>query len=378
MALPSGLTWKDRRADTGGEYFFDCVRSGHKPGQKRVRRSFADRRSRETYITRHDAHYHDEFLAASMGIERSPSLGDTVADFMQHIRELERDGKRDHKTVIYYRDICEKLIAHFGHDTPLATIGRRAGLQYTKDRRDAGSTSQGARFVKELKVVRRLQKFAGLTVVWELPTEDISPVKNRRESIPIEDIRDFLAAMPQGSAERAFTLTKFLTMLRNEELYAANVGDVDLEGKVLEYCLRNKQTGEKSRHVTHLPDSLVAELRPWVEKRKADAPLFHLEGRRLGPWSLRKRFIAAGKKATEARIKIDPKAKAIDITAIGQFRHEAATIAMDALDSTKAVSDHLDHKDEKTTRGKYRLRKRDEVLRQSKRVTETVAGKLVN
>lgn len=377
MALPAGLRFTDRRAEDDSGAYFDCARSGHPPGQSRVRKAFVRSVDRETYITRHDALYHDELLAAQLGISRSPYLGDTVADFMQHIRDLERDGKRDSKTVKYYAGICDKLIEHFGYDTPLDSIGRKAGLDYAKRRKKSGSTSQGARFVKELKVVRRLQKFAGISVVWDVPTDDISPVHRQREAIDLGDIRDFLRAMHAGSVERAFAFTKFVTMLRNEELYAANVGDVNLDSQRLDYFLRNKQTGEKERHVTHLPPELVEILRP-LTGRKPSAPLFHLNGRRLDESSLRKRFLRASERATAARRKIDADAPAVEIMSIGQFRHEAATIAMDELDSTKAVSDHLDHKDERTTRRHYRIRKDKAVLEQSKRVTEITVSKLVH
>jgi hypothetical protein len=374
MALPSGLKFVDRRADYGGAHYFQCVRSGHPAGQKRIRRGFEKQRDRETYITRHDALYHDELLAAQLGIEQAPILGEVIADFLQHIRDLYKQGKRDAKTVTYYEGICKQLLEHFDYSTPINTIGRRQGLAYVKKRQDA------ARLLKELKVIKRLQGFAGLAAVWDLPTDDVSPERIERESIPIEDIRDFLGAMSPKSMEYTFAAAKFITMLRNEELYAANVGDVTIKDDgtgELEYRLRNKQTGSKVRHVTYLPAALVSLLRPLV-RRKATAPLFHIEGRRLTPASLRKRFIRASERATAKRRKADPEANAVEITSIGQFRHEAATIAIDALESTHAVSEHLDHKDERTTRTHYKLRKRAQSIEQSKRVTEVTASKLVH
>lgn len=381
MAFPKGLHFRNRRAELEGEAFFDCVRSGHAPGQRRVRRSFNSHRDRETYVTRHDAKYHDELLAAKLGITRAPSLGETIGDFLQHFGKLVNEKKRDPKTFLYYKGICDKLIEHFGSDCPIDTIGRKAMLHFAEAEKKAGSTSGGDRFVKAAKVLKRLQRFAELTVIWETPIGDLSPVHRERESIPIEDIRDFLGAMSSASLEYAFAATKFITMLRNEELYAAKCADVRLKDDgtgELDYYLRNKQTGQKLRHVTYLPASLVRVLSPMIAKRKGSDALFMIGKRPLGPWSLRKRFLAASARATESRRKRDPNAKAVTITAVGQFRHEASTIAQDHLESTFPVSEHLHHADERTTRKHYKLRKRDQALKQSKKVTEVTASKLIH
>lgn len=372
-------------------FFFDCTRSHHPPGQRRIKRTFSNRRDRETYITRHDAKYHDAMLAARLGIEYGPTLGEAVGDFLAHMQKLFRDGKRDKKTMKYYRGICAKLVAHFGSRAPLDSIGRRAMLTFAAAEKKNGSQSNGDRFVKAAKVVKRIQKFAEVMVSWEIPTADISPSHRTRESIPIEDIRDFLRAMPEDSVERVFAMTKFVTMMRNEELYAADVGDVtendDGSGE-LAYTLRNKQTGEKIAHVTHLPAVLMAALRPWLDRDPSE-PLFYLDPvdawgrayrnqkrRRIGEHSLRKRFVSASARASVRREQSSSSPGKVDITSIGQFRHEGATIAMEELESAYAVTEHLHHADERTTRKHYKLGKKAAALAQSRKVTEAVAGKL--
>lgn len=368
MPFPSKLRFRERRAEQSGRHFFDCTRRGHAPGEPRTRKAFASHRARETYITRHDALYHDRLLANRLGVDFGPTLDVAVKAFLAHIERLHAEGKRDHKTVTYYSGICAKLLEHFGDDTLLATIGRRAGLAYAKLRKDGGSSSKGERFVKELKVVRRLQKFMDVPVAWEIPRDDIAPVHEEREPIGLDDIRDFLRAMKPESVEYAFATTKLITMLRNEELYAADVGDV--HGDTLTYRLRNKQTGGKITRVTFLPERLAVLLAGWVKGRAASAPLFHIEGRRLSPASLRKRFLRASERATKAT------GRAVAISSVGQFRHEGSTLAHDELATIAPISEQLGHTTEATFQRHYKLRQRKKQLAQSQTVTETVEKKL--
>lgn len=387
MPFPAKLRFRDRRAEHASVAFFDCTRKGHPPGEPRTRKAFKTRHARETFITRHDALFHDRLLASRLGVDIGPALGIACSAFMEHIRDLAARGKRDHKTVRYYAGICEKLTEHFGEDTPLSSIGRKAGIEYAKRRRKAGSVSQGERFIKELKVVRRLQKFMDVNVAWEIPRDDIAPVHEEKEPIGLDDVRDFLRAMKPDSVEYAFATAKLITMLRNEELYAANVGDLRQgeSGAELIYRLRNKQTGAKIMRVTFIPERLAALLSSWAAGRKADAPLFHIEGRRLGPSSLRKRFLRASERATKERAAAfeaqrpdsgHSSGATVSITSIGQFRHEGSTIAHDELASIAPISEQLGHTTEATFQRHYKLRQRKKAMAQSRAVTEAVEGKL--
>ena len=87
--------------------------------------------------------------------------------------------------------------------------------------------------------------------------------------------------------------------------------------------------------------------------RGPNEPLFVLRGRRLSQSSLRKRFVAASEKA------------GVKIHAIGNFRAEAATAAINALDQIQSVVEQLGHKSEATTRRFYKRAKKAAAIKAS-------------
>jgi hypothetical protein len=369
MPWPSGLKFQNRYAFLNGAHFFDCYRAAEHPDDRpRVRESFTSKSDWETYVTRHDAMYHDPLLAARLGIaHQTKVLGELVGDFLERLDKRWRDGDADLKTVDFYRKICRRILQHFGAERAIDTIGSPDIVTYV-DARLKASQSGGALIKKEVSALGTIYRDNGYSPPWVMRRGAIKTKARQRTPIETNTLLLFLRAMPAESLERDFCVLKFSTMLRNEELYAADVGDVNVKKRELEYRLRNKQ-GEIVQHVAYLNDAALEVVARRVAGRMKNQPLFELDGRRLTYTSLRKRFLRASTVATAEIRKTKKKAPAINITAVGSFRSKAITEAVDALQNVHSITAHLHHQTESTTRKNYYRPDRKKVLANSKRAT---------
>jgi hypothetical protein len=381
MPLPEKLHFIERHAMRAGKHYFQCTRKNHPVGRKKIRKRFSNRADYARYVVRHDARFHDRDLARQLGIAISPTIGELVTAFLDRLEARWRAGEVDPKTIDYYRTICRHILRHLGDHTESDRIDSAAIMRYVDARRleDPASGKQktaGARIRKEVSALGTIFRDSGIPVTWSLRRDAIRSPKKTRKEIGVDLIRLFIAAMKPASCEWKFCVVKFSTALRNEELYAANVGDVDLAEKVLVYQLRNKQ-GEHVEHAAVLNDLAAAAIASLVTGRLPDAPLFTVGGRRLTYTTLRKRFLRASERATETLRKTHPAAEAISITAVGSFRREAGSAVMEELQSTYPVTEHFGHRTEQTTRKHYKITRRPEVLDHSRefaRVTGDILG----
>jgi integrase len=379
MPFPSGLKFRDRLADRDGVFFFLCQRSDeHPPGRPRTRESFTNRTDRERYVLRHDALYHDELLEHEIrGDAREvPLLGEVILAYLERMDAAVRAGDNDPKTQDFYRKASARLLRHLGADTQVDRIDTEAIMRYDRARRtEKGSTTKGALIKKDVSALGTMMRAYGIAPAWVLGRGAIRAKRRPKAPIGVDTIVWFIQAMKVGSIERDVTTFKIVTGIRNEELYALNVGDVSLTRREVEFRLRNKQ-GDFEQHVIYLNDDALEIVTRRVRDRSQHSPLFTLNGRRLTYSSLRKRFLAASKRATVARRKEDPYAPEICITAIGQFRHEAATEVLARLGDVRVVQGQLGHTSQLTTERRYILTARDKKVANSKRFAEALDGLL--
>jgi hypothetical protein len=382
MPYPTKLRFVDRHAQKNGKHYFRCSRSkGHPPDHPDFRLQFRTRSDYERGALRHDARFHDRDLARQLGIGISPTLGELVTTFLDRLDARRRAGEADPKTLLYYQAVCRHILTHLGVNTESDLIDSATIMRYVDARRKeepakGKQKSAGARIRKEVSALGTIFRDSGIPVRWALRRDAIRSPKKIRQEIGVDLIRHFIAAMKPTSIEWKFCVVKFATALRNEELYAANVADVDLAGRVLVYTLKNKR-GERLQHAAALNDLAAAAIAPLLAARPPDAPLFTLGGRRLTYTSLRKRFLRASERATATLRKTDPAAAAISITAVGSFRREAGSAVMEELQSTYPVTEHFGHRTEQTTRKHYKITRRPEVLDHSRefaRVTGDILG----
>lgn len=379
MAFPRGLKFKHRVAEDADGFYFDCYRSAEHPANhQRFRVAFDSKADRDLYITRHDALYHDPLLAQQIAGDTGdePILGEIIASFLRRLERRWKEGDADVKTLVFYRKIAKRLLKHLGADLPASRATSQKIMAYDEARRrEESSTTRGAMIKKEVSALGTMYRDFGIAPPWVLGRGAIRAKKNQRVPIGVEKIIRFILAMEPESLERDFTTVKVATGLRNEELYAANVGHVDLAARELEYRLRNKQ-GEIEQHVTYLSDIALEIVARRVGRRSKHAPLFELDGRRLTYTTLRKRFEAASKRASAAWREEDPHAPAIAITAVGQLRHEAATEVLERLDDVRVVQQQYGHRTQKTTETHYILPSRKQKIAASKRFSESMEGAL--
>jgi len=381
MPFPK-LRYVDRHATKGKKHYFQCTRSKeHPPEHPKVRASFPTKKDFDSYVTRHDATFHDQGLARHLGIRRSPRLIALVTTFLERMDARWRAGEADPKTLTFYKDVSRKLLKHLGEETETDAIDSAMIMRYVDARRaepaqKGNIQTSGSRIRKEVSALGTIFRDSGEPIRWALRRDAIKAAKKPRPDIGVETIRMFIAAMNPKSIEWKFCVVKFSTAMRNEELFAANVGDVDLSERALVYRLRNKR-GERKEHAAYLNDVAAGALASLVKRRRADAPLFTLEGRRLQKTSLRVRLRHASERATAELRKKNPKASAIEIEAVGMFRREAGSAVMEELQSTYAVTEHFAHTTEGTTRKHYKVTRRAEVLGHSRKFGE-ITGEILS
>lgn len=307
MPFPK-LSFVNRRAQREGKYFYQCERVGH----RRMRRSFDHRSDREDGLQDHDRKYH-----SGTPPSEAVSLGTATDQFLADLRVLVARNERSEKTYRYYAGIAANLVAILGHSTPIPEIRQQQIAEFIREFRSR-SESRGSRIRKHLSSLRTITTAAGHVPQWTYP-KNLKVAHQEIKPPDTDTLIRFWLALPQGSVEKAYVTLKWIVTMRNVEISAANVGDVDLLHGTLRYEMHLRV--EKRWRSVYLPPFLLDMLRPWVHNRRPDEPLLHLRGKRLGESTLRKRFIAASERAN-----IQP-----PITAVAQLRHGAFRKVRDEL-----------------------------------------------
>ena len=330
MPRPSKLKFRNRLASAAGKFYFRCKKE-HAP----ILRTFRRKSDRETFVRDHDAEEHTDLLRRhGVKTPKRQPLGQLLDEYSEHVYQLVRRGKRNPQTLYHYDYAFKYLKRGFGEQADASAISRKAISKYIQWREETGMT-KGAKTVKELRALNTALKWAEIPVI-DIPMDEIQP-----ESVPTriftkDEIYRFIEKLT-GPA-RAFAFTKVRTGLRSVELRAANVGDVDLDAQTIRYELRNKK--KRRLVVTALPDDVIPVLRPLVDGRGPDEPLYTYRGRRLLFRTLEGQFLKASKDAG-----IDP-----PIAAIGAMRHSYITHSVLRF-GVGLTSQAVHHDSEQTTRG---------------------------
>ena len=345
MALPAKLKFKDRiAADPNGGYWFQCAR-GH-----RVRKHFKFQADAKAFRATHDATSHSPLLR-QLGIHQSRGahrLDEVIRERLEQLEQLESIEKRDSKTLKYYRDCFGWLVKFFGAAATLEGISQEEIYRYILWRSRVSNT-QGDRTKKDLRALAMLYRKNRVVRNWEIPLEDLRPARRAKRVYTPEEIRMFVAALPKGSLERAFVVTKIRTYMRNEEIYNLRVENVDLEALEIRFFLRNKSVfGDAKFHIQPITDDLKAEIAPFVDGKGREELVYELRGRKLGESSLRKRLLAASRRMNKKReeLGLEPLPA---ITALKDLRTTGITLATGVTGNIKAVSEFVGHERVSTT-----------------------------
>lgn len=350
MPSLSGLTFKDRVAQRpDGKLVFRCTGAGHRPITKTV----ASQRELKAVIADHDREHHEE-REARAATPKVKLLGESLDRYrFEHDQDL-ANGIITEKTHQFYMDRQKGLLSVWPRSLNLAALTQERIDEFVAVRgsRKLGKSRMVPRAAirKDLEYLRSLCVWRAVAMEWAVPSRRKVKAPNRPKAKvqpPLEQVLAWIAAMPAGSAAHAFSVTKFLTGLRDVELYAANVEDVDWDEGRLRYRERAKQSGEM-RTAILLP-TVITALRAHVGDRTS-GPLFLLRGRRLADtrlrYPLRKASIDAG---------ITPP---IERTAF--LRGRFGTLALDALQGKIGlVSQAMEHAHISTTERFYVDRERD-------------------
>lgn len=350
----SGLTFRDRvAARPDGKLVFRCTGTGHKP----ITRTVEGTRKLKALIADHDREYHENDATAADAPRHEP-LGPLLKRYLDD-RELQwRDNVIREDTLDYYRDRAEALLSVWPRSKNTAALTQEDVNSYVAVRREGrrGKSRRDARAAirRDLEFLRTVVIWAGIAPKWKVPSRKAvgAPVRPKPKRQPsAEELSAFLNALPLGSVVRGFVIAKLFTGLRDEELYAANVGDVvrNADGSgALPYRERAKQS-EEMRTAVLLPIVMEA-IAPLMAGQTPETPLFRLRGRRLAKQRLRYPLVKASETAG-----IDP-----PITSTSFLRARYATLAFDILGARIGlVSQSLEHRNTATTERHYLDHTRD-------------------
>jgi hypothetical protein len=372
MAYPTGVKVRGRigrkeysvrtrsgKTEKRTAYFFICQKE-HANGKRFIRRA-RHRADIQAVQTTHDARdhapaaYRDALFPYRA--KAVPPVGILFDDFLAELQARVMRGEADEKTVKHYRQAQRRL---FHNDSPIRYGTRsdevdegliqryvtwRQALVVTVNR--VSRATKGARLVKDLKALATVLRSRGLPVQWRQRRRDIRPVRRTKRLYSPEEIAAFVGAMGAGSVERAFTVAKARTCLRNEELYNLTVSNVLPDEQAFCYRLRNKQ-GEWITHRQPVTQDVIDELRPHLIGKRPGDFVFLLNGRKLGESSLRKRFIAASARMNERR-DADGLKPFVPITGLKDFRTTGISTAAALSGNIRAVADLIGHRSVTTT-----------------------------
>lgn len=277
------LSWTNGCATDGRLFYFLCRKEGHvKPCPKVVGRKFPSAKDRERFIAEHNATYHTDFgrstrpaLVMDDG-ERIILAHEAIERYGAELNQRERNRTLDPATVIDYNNALAKLRQHIDPALDLERFNRSAALSYINARRAEGNG--GSRIRRELNMIHRVAAFSGVRLNWTMEILEerhgdvLRAERRERKPITIQDALRWFGCMTDP--ERTAGLTKLMTGVRNEELFAQRVGDVRVPDGGWFVELHVKFRGRRRVHWQPLPASLLARLSMLCEGRDGDDLLF--------------------------------------------------------------------------------------------------------
>jgi integrase len=372
MSYSKGTEFQDRigKDHATGDWWFVCQRR-HKSGRRVVQALGSHRRDAQVARQEHDAVHHPSVGMRRAGIFSHvadmallPSPSEAFARYQEHIQEFVDAGRKSDRTRLHY-DQARKFLFH--PDSPFFRVLHADDLtqplvdRYVAWRLRAGKT-KGARLIKELKALQTALRYSSIPVTWQIRFGEIRPEKRERRTYDKDTVRRFINAMPAGSVERAFTITKIRTGMRNEELFDLRVKNVRVEEMEFQFLLRNKQSPRV--HILPVVPDVIALLAPLLKGKGPEGHVFLLDGIPLREWSLRKRFIRASyvvakgadelpgdvvnlttyaEAAKQGRLATPP------ITSVGGLRHANITASTERTSNIQRVSAVIGHSSVRTT-----------------------------
>lgn len=361
MPIPKGLNFDNRIAKVGDDWLFVCQRKGHPVLHKYLRSKF--KTDAESFRAAHDTAFHAP-LFQHVGFEpaRNLTVAALCAEWLEHMEQLEVDGIRKWQTTRHYKTCCDYLTRG------MKEIGVRTVRELDPSKLSRfvrwmrkNSRSEGALIVKTLSALKSLVRWKGLPADWKIPHDEIRPVKREKRDLDSAVIRRLIRAMDPGSVEEAVAYLKARTGARDVEIREARAQEFDFEVGVFAPILHSKRKAK--RHVYALTDDVLAKVRPFVRRARKGEPVFTIDGRPLGETSLRRRLIAASKRA-----RIDP-----PIWSLAPIRAEVVTIVTDS-GTIRDAAEWIGHESEQTTRRWYYKDKMTaRKLRERRRVAEVIA-----
>lgn len=381
MPRPAGLQFDDRLAPWRNGHIFLCQRHGHRPLQRFIPGAEKDA---EQARAAHDAVYHNAAMH-QIGVRPDANIGivDLTAEWASHIARLVERGKRSRKTERHYEYMAELLKKVFKARESLTNLAPSRISRAAADLADE-IDGDGATVVKALSALRTMLAWRGYEQHWKMPLSEIDPQPADKRDLTMEQILWLLEHCPAGSVEEAVIALKMRTGMREVEITSANVEDFDPRERLIEPALRSKSPKARPRRQVYaLSEDVVDLLIPFAIGRARSAPLLHIDGMRLKESSLRRRLVAASKRANEKLIEGFAKGelsreecerKLIDppLRGLKPIRAEVVTLIADEL-TIEDASKFVGHKDTATTeRWYYKNRITAAKLEQKRRIADVL------
>jgi integrase len=314
-----------------GRWIFRCQK-GHEFTRVKISRGDA-----EMERASHDVEMHGAGGTLLGVVTAAAKLGTAGSDFLAFFSSLVAAGKKDYKTLKDYDDNLRRLVGFFGKDRSLVSIRRKAIESYISSRLSGSITynkrevrTGGSRVKKELVFLLRLMDRERIAPDWCVKDfeETLKPEPKAKHVPAADELRRWLDALDPLS--RDFVMVKALTAMRNEELYALRVADVDWRRGTIQYVARAK----RAKKVVEVP--ITGHLEPMLRRLCAEktphAFVFVLKGRQLQQSSLRKRFLHAS-----AQAKLE-----VPISCASKVRHRILTFIRNeqGSDAARALANH--------------------------------------
>jgi len=330
MALPKGLTFKNRVASGGKRWYFLCQRKGH----GRVWSAHSSATLAGLARTEHDAEHHSR--RGGTWIEPR-TVGELANEFLDHMERLVARGTRDHKTHDFYRRTLNWVRRGFGDGQLVHRISPALVREYIDWRLTEGLT-EGAVVRKELKALQRALRWKYGRVDWAIPVDEIPNRPQPRRTFTraeLEAFADELEGIP-----KAVVLLKMRVPLRNVEIEELKAGDIDLERGSVRIILHNKR--RPIPYEFPVPSDALEALRPYVEGKDPEAPVFRA---RANSRTFRIRRLEKSFRSASKRAGIEP-----PIQSIAVIRHHLITWSANMF-GVALTSRSVGHQTEQTTAG---------------------------
>lgn len=232
------------------------------------------------------------------------------------------------------------------HTASLSGADCEAFVRFMRDT----TTSKGRLIDQCLGIARSAMKRAGLPLP---PPVVLEYERAPRRTVPLDELRAFLAAFPVGGMLRAYAETILRTGCRESEARRLTIGDVALESGVLTLRRRKGRRGSRWQAVAApISPGLAEHLRAYLatQPSEPEAPLFAVRLARRGrsgrrPLTQPTAAKLVARACSEAGVPVRHGA--------GWLRNQTATMAREAglsLDVTRRV---LGHSESGTTERHY-------------------------